>query len=526
MPRKASKQLAAARAKLPLITQPRSASAGATTPVRRPALEDASPHTAWQEAIGEVLSPSVSKKDRNRRLHAYTPYGAHLERESLEWLERHQTGAVAKMERRQSKVVQVPKTPREAASVAPLERLETGSWGAVRQPPRVAPGERPQVLLLQMEGLLAESFHRSLWTGDASLHARPGVIPGLLALRKTYILCALCAAAPPAASRMLAELRRRGLRFDLAFSLPSSMAARGAAPCLGEAAALQLCNAIDASRADLGRRALLLSALELDTAEIEGRSGGELLCSPTKRRPHVKLLLPGVPTLLVPHPRLQPHEAAVVTSELVRLVDSLHSVSPDDWSAAFDAAQPSHALVKMATPLPSPVRPLPARRSPWDAADDDDDDEAATAAGASGERFLVVCQHRLPKELLAPYEKWQSRAAVGDACTPEAATPLGRPPARSRPSPPSPPSIAEAASSPPPPTPPPPPELAPAAPPLAAPPAAAPPAGVRRRPRDVKPKAKATPLAVQEIARRSALAKTSSVWREAAPPRPSSLRRD
>ena len=29
----------------------------------------------------------------------------------------------------------------------------------------------------------------------ASLHARPGVIPGLLALRKTYILCALCAAA-------------------------------------------------------------------------------------------------------------------------------------------------------------------------------------------------------------------------------------------------------------------------------------------------------------------------------------------
>ena len=300
MPRKASKQLAAARAKLPLITQPRSASAGATTPVRRPALEDASPHTAWQEAIGEVLSPSVSKKDRNRRLHAYTPYGAHLERESLEWLERHQTGAVAKMERRQSKVVQVPKTPREAASVAPLERLETGSWGAVRQPPRVAPGERPQVLLLQMEGLLAESFHRSLWTGDASLHARPGVIPGLLALRKTYILCALCAAAPPAASRMLAELRRRGLRFDLAFSLPASMAARGAAPCLGEAAALQLCNAIDASRADLGRRALLLSALELDTAEIEGRSGGELLCSPTKRRPHVKLLLPGVPTLLVP----------------------------------------------------------------------------------------------------------------------------------------------------------------------------------------------------------------------------------
>ena len=198
MPRKASKQLAAARAKLPLITQPRSASAGATTPIRRPALEDASPHTAWKEAIGEVLSPSVSKKDRNRRLHAYTPYGAHLERESLDWLERHQTGAVAKMERRQSKVVQVPKTPREAASVAPLERLETGSWGAVRQPPRVAPGERPQVLLLQMEGLLAESFHRSLWAGDASLHARPGVIPGLLALRKTYLLCALCAGESPA----------------------------------------------------------------------------------------------------------------------------------------------------------------------------------------------------------------------------------------------------------------------------------------------------------------------------------------
>ena len=183
MPRKVSKKsssLAVAReavakldrgTKLPHITQPRSASAGATTPVRRPALEDASPHTAWQEAIGEVLSPSVSKKDRNRRLHAYTPYGAHLERESLEWLERHQTGAVAKMERRQSKVSQVPKTPRDrdASSVAPLERLETGSWGAVRQPPRVAPGERPQVLLLQMEGLLAESFHRSLWTGDASL---------------------------------------------------------------------------------------------------------------------------------------------------------------------------------------------------------------------------------------------------------------------------------------------------------------------------------------------------------------------
>ena len=357
----------------------------------------------------------------------------HLERESLEWLERHQAGAVSQMERRQSKVVQVPKTPREAASVAPLERLETGSWGAVRQPPRVAPGERPQVLLLQMEGLLAESFHRSLWAGDASLHARPGVIPGLLALRKTYILCALCAAAPPDASRMLAELRRRPpLRPRLLAAILDGGARRGAVPRRGGSApAVQR-----STRAAPTSAAARCSCrrLELDTTEIEGRSGGELLCSPTKRRPHVKLLLPGVPTLLVPHPRLQPHEAAVVTSELVRLVDSLHSVSPDDWSAAFDAAQPSHALVKMATPLPSPVRPPPARRSPWDADAVADDDAAAAAAAAAAQSEWRAFPRRVPastaqgaprtirKVAVAGGRRRRLHARGGDAARPRAST--------------------------------------------------------------------------------------------------------
>ena len=44
--------------------------------------------------------------------------------------------------------------------------------------------------------------------------------------------------------------------------------------------------------------------------EAQAPAPPKLLCSPTKRIHHARLLLPSVPTLLVPHPRLQAEERA------------------------------------------------------------------------------------------------------------------------------------------------------------------------------------------------------------------------
>ena len=97
-----------------------------------------------------------------------------------------------------------------------------------------------------MDGLAA-IVPRSWWAKDEAVHARPGVVDGLVRLRQRFLLCAICRSAPPAAEKTLLELRRRGLRFDLAYALPDEMRHdREAAPCLGAAAERQLCRDFDA----------------------------------------------------------------------------------------------------------------------------------------------------------------------------------------------------------------------------------------------------------------------------------------
>ena len=217
-----------------------------------PRADDGEPLT-WERAVGECLSPSVNRLGRNAPLDEQS--------DGEEWLALHLASRKEIMKQQheaQAAKSPTPLTPRgrmptprggrggAASAAAPLLRLETGAQPS-RRPPRLAAGERPQVVLLQMDGLVAESFHRSWWAKDEAVHARPGVVDGLVRLRQRFLLCALCRSAPPAAEKTLLELRRRGLRFDLAYALPDEMRHdREAAPCLGAAAERQLCRDFDA----------------------------------------------------------------------------------------------------------------------------------------------------------------------------------------------------------------------------------------------------------------------------------------
>lgn len=348
-------------------------------------------------------------------------------------------------------------SPTKAHLVEPLIRLQTdlAPNAPARQPPLVPMGTPPQVLLLEMEGLLVERFRHSMWTGSPMVHGRPGVVSGLHQLRRRFIICAFCRSPSDVAQRMLSELSARGLRFDLAYALPQSPQRRKASPCLSLGAQEQLyADTGTSGLKSFRRRALLVASLELDNAELEcrmreaqqspdddgGLSGLEcrrsvdvctkqetappslaisraasyssspdstrppaaaypaeptkVLCSPSKRRHHVQLLAQDVPTILVPHPRLQVNEQAMLMSEIVRRVEEMYALCATDWVQAFAALPDADDLFKLPTHRlvetggwshPSPVHPGLSLQ-PW--------------------QFLVICQHKMPAHLLARYEAW------------------------------------------------------------------------------------------------------------------------
>jgi hypothetical protein len=288
-------------------------------------VDDLSPGGLWHQTFGEALSPSVKK--RNIRLHERTPSKTHLGDESSAWLARHQESVRNKLEKKCARAIKRGVSPAKPHRSVPLVRLETGSWGGgSRQPQLVPVGTAPQLLLFEMEGLLVERFRRSMWSGAAQSHGRPGVVSGLLQLRRTFLICVICRSDAEVAQRVLAELNSRGLRFDLAYVLPTS-SRRKSSPYLTLAAQEQLrADTSTASLEALQRRTLLVASLELERAELEFRmleareeatgqrhaeamqryrasteppgadarvGAGKLLCSPASRRsPHMQRCRP------------------------------------------------------------------------------------------------------------------------------------------------------------------------------------------------------------------------------------------
>lgn len=293
-----------------------------------------------------------------------------------------------------------------------------------------------------MEGLLVERFRRSMWSGTPTVYGRPGVVSGLQQLRRRFLLCAICRSPSDVAERVLSELGSRGLRFDLAYAMPPSSSRHVASPCLTTAAKAQICSDTGTSPDAFRRRALLVVSLELEHAEIESRMpearashgaepatamrdaaaplrtdaavrGSKLLCSPTKRRHHVRMLMHDVPTILVPHPRLQVDEQAVIMSELVRRIEALHAAGPTDWVAAHEALPDTDELFRKSYEPPPDFELEPAAAPPADVTARPTIISAASSPQLPTPtlpwRFLVLTGRAAA---LAPYEQW---AAVDPA---------------------------------------------------------------------------------------------------------------
>ena len=163
------------------------------------------------------------------------------------------------------------------------------------------PSSRPQ-----LEGLLAERYSRSFWEqGGETSFGRSGLVPTLLRLSRRFVLCALCRSSRRHAAEIVAKLGERSVHFDAVFLIPPSAGGgRQSVACLDELALQQLCSTLGCALADVSRRLLLVAALELEHEEVERREGARLLGSPSKPRPHLRVLLPsGCASVLVPHPR-------------------------------------------------------------------------------------------------------------------------------------------------------------------------------------------------------------------------------
>eukprot|EP00965_Chrysotila_dentata_P023295 771895-Pleurochrysis_carterae.AAC.3 len=164
---------------------------------------------SFNSLFEDALSPSGT--NRNARLGAMTPNGSQLSKESSDWLNRHQQAAQQKFgrqEKKRSRLVKLRRLPQSdggdmaaAASTAPLQ-LSTGTDGQCTRVPEesclasaanraaaaAAPGiagcpsasaacaeashaergvgacePKPQVLLLEAEGLIGETYRPSLW---------------------------------------------------------------------------------------------------------------------------------------------------------------------------------------------------------------------------------------------------------------------------------------------------------------------------------------------------------------------------
>lgn len=325
-----------------------------------------SPASVWTQVFGEAFA-SPGNRRRNRKLHSFTPEKTHLSDASSEWLERHQCKAQNKLEKKQA-LKRLPKAvdkiTTETAADPPQSLIASG---ANRMPLHAERGMEPQVLAFELD-VLAERYRESLWDRTECISARPGLIEAFRRLRERFLLCALSRAPTADASNLLAALHDRGLTFDFAFALPTATSGRcggtGTAPLADSEAMRMLRDEMGMTAASMERRLLAVLIIELDGAEIEARlpaspSKGEMLAavarsprgsctprvppsrwptapaedeenvppaSPTDaylpsssacapytlllgssctHRPHVRIWLPGVTTLLVPHTRLQ-----------------------------------------------------------------------------------------------------------------------------------------------------------------------------------------------------------------------------
>ena len=432
----------------------------------------ASPGTAFHRVFGEALGFSTpGSRRRNKKLHALTPEGTHLDAESQAWLQRHQEKAHARLERRvvSKLAVQLKRHPPPKESTAGDTEFASGyapsfasassktgsfsssssssSWApqrllrpsAPRMPPKAERGTEPQVLLFELDVLVLR-YRESLWDKEDLTAARPGLVEAFLRLRERFLLCAVARSPVPAALDLLAMLVDRGLTFDFAVALPPPEGSPGSIK--GHAAGADRCPVLDAEgmrvlREEMGmtiasmeRRLLAIVGVELDDEELDARlpSPTDTALSPQSipaaaaarntpmwlqygkaeprrsataaatpstntaaaesatatatsetntppaastrshtdllstangpPRPHVRLWLPGVTTLLVPHPRLQDAEASVHSALLADLVLHVHRLGPRDWTAAHaaqDTGLPGGGRVGTSVHLASPA---------------------------------------------------------------------------------------------------------------------------------------------------------------------------
>ena len=143
--------------------------------------------------------------------------------------------------------------------------------------------------------------------------------------------------------------------------------------------------------------------------------------------------MPRLVALLIPHPRLQPNDLAVVADELVDLIRRLHAACPTDWHAAHATLAPAPTLKKLHVEMPAPFFPNPYPAVP-DSGSTPAPSPRASRAGSSTstprdtprgrgkwadatrkaaaaraelpavrERLLILCGGRLPASSLARY---------------------------------------------------------------------------------------------------------------------------
>jgi hypothetical protein len=355
----------------------------------------ASVGTIWTSVFGEALTnvSSPGARRRNRKLHALTPEGTHLDVESTAWLTRHQEKAQTRLERKVERKMVHLRKPHKAdgaatGNVGPLQCLVSGTE---RMPTYAERGSEPQVVAFELDAL-AERYRESLWERDLRTLARPGLVEAGKRMRERFLLCALSRAPAADTLELLALLRERGLVFDFAFALPppaGGRAAVGLSPVLDFDTMRSLRDAMGMTVAAMERRLLAVLCVELEEVEIDAR----LPTSPTRlqkqqqqaranaairwggatgarevgggvsgalgvlgsaaghdSRCNVRMWLPGVTTLLVPHPRLQESESTVRAPLIADVLINLHRSCPRDWAAAH-AARPTPL-----SPLSSPNR--------------------------------------------------------------------------------------------------------------------------------------------------------------------------
>lgn len=291
---------------------------------------------SWVDTIGEALaSPGLKTLDRNRK------FAGCMTEESSTWLAHHQAASKKRLERRCARLVrlrQLPVKPLQGESKVgqqePIELLLESSRDrqSFRQPPRTPEGAVPQVVLLELEGLVAERYQRSFW--DANDAQTFGVnLDELKAhlkhLARRFIICALCSSSRKNAGELLAKLAERSVEFDAAYLLPSRANRRPGSPAISRAALLQICAGLGVEEDAILQRVcyfartvwlnnatiylcraiagvMLVGVLELEHEEIERRDGLRLLASPSRLRPHFRILLPlGCLSIMVPHPRCE-----------------------------------------------------------------------------------------------------------------------------------------------------------------------------------------------------------------------------